>query len=92
MSWGWRLPFLASSVLLVVGILIRLGVNESPEFAQMKEANKTVKLPVAEVFSSAWRAGAAVHWRQHDRHCRRLFHQHVHDRVHDAVRRRRRGR
>ena len=55
LSWGWRLPFLASSVLLVVGILIRMGVNESPEFAQIKEANKTAKLPVAEVFSSAWR-------------------------------------
>ena len=47
---GWRLPFLASSVLLVVGILIRLGVNESPEFARVKEAHRTVKLPVAEVF------------------------------------------
>ncbi|MFP3435178.1 MFS transporter, partial [Paraburkholderia sp. SIMBA_061] len=50
---GWRLPFLASSVLLVVGILIRLGVNESPEFARVKEANRTVKLPVAEVLRSA---------------------------------------
>jgi len=61
------LPFLASSVLLVVGILIRLGVNESPEFAQIKEANKTVKLPVAEVISSAWRLvllrDATVHGR-----------------------------
>ncbi|KGB98633.1 MFS transporter [Burkholderia cepacia] len=53
LAWGWRLPFLASSVLLVVGILIRLGVNESPEFALVKEANRTVKLPVAEVFRSA---------------------------------------
>jgi len=53
LAWGWRLPFLASSVLLVVGILIRLGVNESPEFARVKEANRTVKLPVAEVLRSA---------------------------------------
>jgi len=53
LAWGWRLPFLASSVLLVVGILIRLGVNESPEFARVKETNRTVKLPVAEVFRSA---------------------------------------
>jgi MFS family permease len=30
MSWGWRLPFLASSLLLLVGLAIRLGVNESP--------------------------------------------------------------
>ncbi|MBN3764374.1 MFS transporter [Burkholderia sp. Ac-20365] len=54
MSWGWRLPFLASSVLLIVGIVIRLGVNESPEFQRVKETNRTAKLPIAEVFSSAW--------------------------------------
>ena len=54
MSWGWRLPFLASAVLLIVGIVIRFGVNESPEFARMKEANRTSKLPIAEVFRSAW--------------------------------------
>jgi len=54
MSWGWRLPFLASSVLLIVGIVIRLGVNESPEFQRVKESNRTAKLPIAEVFSSAW--------------------------------------
>ncbi|AQH01650.1 LysR family transcriptional regulator [Burkholderia sp. KK1] len=54
MSWGWRVPFLASAVLLIVGIVIRLGVNESPEFARVKEANHTAKLPIGEVFSSAW--------------------------------------
>ena len=54
MSWGWRLPFLASSVLLIVGIVIRLGVNESPEFQRVKESNRTAKLPIAEVVSSAW--------------------------------------
>jgi MFS family permease len=54
MSWGWRLPFLASAVLLIVGIVIRLGVNESPEFERVKESNRTAKLPIAEVFHSAW--------------------------------------
>ncbi|WP_186057421.1 MFS transporter [Burkholderia gladioli] len=53
LSWGWRLPFLASSLLLVVGILIRLGVNESPEFARLRETRRTAKLPIAEVFRSA---------------------------------------
>ncbi len=53
LSWGWRLPFLVSAVLLVVGIVIRLGVNESPEFAQLKDQRRTAKLPVAEVFHSA---------------------------------------
>ncbi|WP_321783769.1 MFS transporter [Paraburkholderia sp. J94] len=54
LSWGWRLPFLVSAVLLVVGIMIRLGVNESPEFEKLKKQQRTVKLPVAEVFKSAW--------------------------------------
>jgi MFS family permease len=54
MSWGWRVPFLASAVLLVVGIMIRLGVNESPEFQRMKAAKRTADAPVVEVFRSAW--------------------------------------
>ncbi|QBQ98146.1 MFS transporter [Paraburkholderia pallida] len=54
LSWGWRLPFLVSALLLVVGIMIRLGVNESPEFEKLKDQRSTVKLPVAEVFRSAW--------------------------------------
>ncbi|MCP3707996.1 MHS family MFS transporter [Paraburkholderia sp. CNPSo 3274] len=54
LSWGWRLPFLVSTVLLVVGIMIRLGVNESPEFEKLKDQRRTLKLPVAEVFRSAW--------------------------------------
>ena len=53
LSWGWRLPFLASAVLLIVGIVIRLGVNESPEFAQLKRAQQTAKLPIADVMRSA---------------------------------------
>ncbi|MFX1671808.1 MFS transporter [Paraburkholderia sp. A2WS-5] len=53
LSWGWRLPFLASAALLVVGLMIRLGVNESPEFEKLKDQRRTVKLPVAEVFRSA---------------------------------------
>jgi MFS family permease len=38
MQWGWRLPFLASAALMIVGLLIRHGVNETPEF---EEARKT---------------------------------------------------
>jgi MFS family permease len=36
LSWGWRLPFLASALLLIIGLVIRLGVNESPEFLEDK--------------------------------------------------------
>ncbi|WP_144138185.1 MFS transporter [Paraburkholderia sp. BCC1884] len=52
-AYGWRLPFLASAALLAVGIFIRMGVNESPEFAREKEAKRTVELPIAEVFRSS---------------------------------------
>jgi len=59
MSWGWRLPFLASSLLLLVGLAIRLGVNESPEFLASRElASKSTRkeqAPVMEVLRTAWR-------------------------------------
>ena len=47
MSWGWRLPFLASVVLLGVGWLIRSRVPESPEFAALKTEQTAVKAPLA---------------------------------------------
>ncbi|WP_432261155.1 MFS transporter [Cupriavidus sp. TMH.W2] len=53
MDWGWRLPFLASAALLLVGVAIRLGVNESPEFAQVQAQRRTAKLPIAEVWRTA---------------------------------------
>jgi MFS family permease len=53
-SWGWRLPFLASFVLLLLGIAVRLGVNESPEFERVKEHGAVAKFPVAEVLRTAW--------------------------------------
>ena len=55
LDWGWRLPFLASALLLIVGILIRSGVAESPEFETMKARKLTARLPIAEVVRSAWR-------------------------------------
>nr|WP_314582598.1 MFS transporter [uncultured Pseudomonas sp.] len=63
MSWGWRMPFLASALLLVVGLAIRLGVSESPEFladkalAEDQRAKAVVKeqAPVLEVLKTSWR-------------------------------------
>jgi MFS family permease len=55
MTWGWRLPFLASAVLLIVGLLIRMGVGESPEFTALKEQRRVAALPAAEVVRDAWR-------------------------------------
>src|SRR5690606_35169661 len=56
LSWGWRLPFLASAVLIVVGILIRRGIDESPDFARVKSEQTQVKLPVAELLSKHGKA------------------------------------
>ena len=48
-SWGWRLPFLASVVLLLVGWWIRAKVAESPDFEQMSKKGKQVPIPALEV-------------------------------------------
>ena len=49
-SWGWRLPFLASLVLLIFSIYIRLKLEESPVFRQMKAQGKGSKSPLKESF------------------------------------------
>jgi MFS transporter, MHS family, shikimate and dehydroshikimate transport protein len=48
-SWGWRVPFLFSIVLVLVGLFIRLRIMESPVFAQIKEARRVVKVPAVEL-------------------------------------------
>jgi metabolite-proton symporter len=48
-TWGWRLPFIASLLLIAVGLFVRLGVLESPLFAREKEEERVEKLPVIEV-------------------------------------------
>lgn len=50
LSWGWRLPFLASAVLVVVGLVIRLSISESPVFAAAREQQELVKVPLVEAF------------------------------------------
>lgn len=49
LSWGWRLPFLASVVLLLVGWWIRAKVAESPDFEQMSQKGRQVPIPALEV-------------------------------------------
>ncbi len=49
-EWGWRLPFLASIVLLVISLWIRLQLSESPVFQKMKEEGATSSAPLAESF------------------------------------------
>ncbi len=51
-SWGWRIPFLLSAVLIVIGLYVRLRVMESPAFQEVKETQAVVKQPFVEVLKS----------------------------------------
>jgi MFS family permease len=45
LDWGWRIPFLLGSVLLVVGLIIRLRIPESPRFEEVKQHGDIAKVP-----------------------------------------------
>ncbi len=55
LSWGWRIPFLASAVLIAIGLVIRLSLTESPEFATVRERSAVVRLSIAEAFRRHWK-------------------------------------
>ncbi|UXN69499.1 MHS family MFS transporter [Devosia neptuniae] len=50
MSWGWRVPFLASALLVIFGLFIRLKITETPEFARAVEKAERVEVPFLDVF------------------------------------------
>lgn len=52
MSWGWRIPFLASAILLLIGWFIRIKVAESPDFEAMRESGKKVAVPLVTVLKN----------------------------------------
>lgn len=54
-AWGWRLPFLASALLVAVGLWVRLQLTETPAFAALAEAGPPAKVPVAELLRDHWR-------------------------------------
>jgi MFS transporter, MHS family, shikimate and dehydroshikimate transport protein len=49
LSWGWRVPFLASAILVVVGLFIRLKLMESPAFERVKETRSEARRPIVDV-------------------------------------------
>jgi MFS family permease len=51
MAWGWRVPFLASIVLVGVGLVIRLRILETPAFERVKETQVEARLPLIEVLT-----------------------------------------
>lgn len=55
LTWGWRIPFLFSIVMVGVGLYVRLRLTETPVFARAIEAGERVSAPVVEVFRGSWR-------------------------------------
>jgi MFS family permease len=54
LEWGWRWPFIGSIVLIVVGYLVRIAVDESPVFQEIAEAKERQSAPVLELFRKYW--------------------------------------
>jgi metabolite-proton symporter len=50
-AWGWRLPFIASSILVIVGLWVRLRLTETPDFVAAMERAERRKVPIAAVFA-----------------------------------------
>jgi metabolite-proton symporter len=55
-NYGWRIPFIASAVLVWVGLYVRLRITETPDFLKVVEKNERVKVPIADVFVKHTRA------------------------------------
>src|SRR5690606_19713056 len=55
LDWGWRIPFLFSAVMVIVGLWVRLKLVESDAFTNTVKSGKVVKLPLKLVFKSNWR-------------------------------------
>src|SRR5947207_671136 len=53
--WGWRIPFLLSIVLVGVGLYIRVGILETPVFANLLDRQRIEPAPVVEVLRTNWR-------------------------------------
>lgn len=54
-AWGWRIPFYLSGLLIVIGLLIRLRIMETPLFAELLEKKQTADAPIRETFKNHWR-------------------------------------
>jgi len=55
MAWGWRIPFLLSAILVIVGLWVRVSLLETPAFQRVKDADTVAKVPLAAVFKTNWR-------------------------------------
>lgn len=55
LSWGWRIPFILSAFLVVFGLWIRKGLDETPSFKKIQETGEIPRLPIVEIFKTQWR-------------------------------------
>jgi metabolite-proton symporter len=55
LSWGWRIPFLASAALVIIALYIRVGIPETPVFMRLKSEGKLAVAPVTVVLRDHWR-------------------------------------
>ncbi|APT85245.1 major facilitator transporter [Corynebacterium aquilae DSM 44791] len=53
-SWGWRLPFIASIVLVLIGLAIRKGLGETPDFEQAQESGDVANIPLVDTLRDHW--------------------------------------
>ncbi len=51
MTWGWRVPFIFSAVLVIIGLYVRVSLHETPVFAKVAAAKKQVKVPLGTLLS-----------------------------------------
>ena len=54
-TWGWRIPFLLSFVVIIAGLIIRRQVTETPAFAEASDEGQVIKAPIPEAFKNSWR-------------------------------------
>ena len=54
-TWGWRVPFLLSFVVIIVGFVIRREVEETPAFAEENSQSEGLKAPIVEAFTNSWK-------------------------------------
>ncbi|GER91182.1 MFS transporter [Dictyobacter vulcani] len=54
-SIGWRIPFFFSAVLIVIGLIIRIRILDTPAFTRLKEENRLSKAPLSEAFKYHWK-------------------------------------
>lgn len=55
-DWGWRVPFLLSAVLVLIGLYVRVSLHETPVFAKIAKAGKQVRIPIGTLFSKHLKA------------------------------------